>query len=338
MDMKEQVRNNILMKMQYHVDPCTMDILGNVLINELAGVQIMEMETLPATLEDSNHYIINLFKLQKASKLSSKTVAYYLDTIRRMLDVVHKPLINITTMDIERYLLSIQHRNSEVSMNNQRRNISAFFTWMRKSHLILENPCESIDPYKEIEKPIDHMEPEEYEQLKYGCKYKRDRAMIEFLRSTAVRVSEAAGVKISDIDWNRGEVTIYASKTRTYRTQGIDSVTLRYVGDYIQERGVPRNSQEPLFVAVKGRDHKALTTSGIRGSVATIRKRAELERRVYPHLFRKTTATNIVRRGGSVHDAGEYLGHKERTTAGKHYTCLDKGHTLDIFRRYVATV
>ena len=338
MDLKEKVKNNVLLKMQYHLDSNTMNILDRVLLQELSGVEIVEMQTLPATVDDSNDYIIQLFRLQKAPKLSVKTVNFYLDTIRRLIDTTHKPLLKMTSMDIEMFLLSIRQDNTEVSMNNQRRNISAFYTWMRKSHLILENPCEAIDPYKEIEKPIDHMEPEEGEQLKYGCKYKRDRALMEFLRSTAVRVGEAAGVKISDIDWIKGEVTIYGEKTRSYRIQGIDTVAMRYIADYIQERGLPQSSHEPLFVGVKGDKKQPLSTSGIRGAVSSIKRRAELERRVYPHLFRKTTATNIVKRGGSVHDAGEYLGHKERSTAGRHYTCLDNGHRQDIFRKFVATV
>ena len=67
-------------------------------------------------------------------------------------------------------------------------------------------------------------------------------------------------------------------------------------------------------------------------------KRANVERRVYPHLFRKTTASNIVKRGGSMHDAGEYLGHKDRSTAGKHYAFVSEEHTIDIFNKYVAAI
>ena len=107
--------------------------------------------------------------------------------------------------------LLISRDNSETSLDGQRRCLSAFFTWMRKLHLITENPCDEIEPYKIVEKPIDHMQPEEVEQLKTGCRTKRDRAMIEFLRSTAVRVGEAAQIRICDIDWRTGEVCIYIS-------------------------------------------------------------------------------------------------------------------------------
>ena len=81
-----------------------------------------------------------------------------------------------------------------------------------------------------------------------------------------------------------------------------------------------------------------MTTGGIRGAIKTIKKRSQLDRRVYPHLFRKTTASNIVKRGGSVHDAGEYLGHKDRSTAGQHYAFVSEEHTIEIFNKFVAIV
>lgn len=63
-----------------------------------------------------------------------------------------------------------------------------------------------------------------------------------------------------------------------------------------------------------------------------------LDRKAYPHLFRKTTASDIVKRGGTIHDAGEYLGHKERITTGRYYVYVGEEHTIDIFNKFVATV
>lgn len=338
MTIKEKVRNNIMIKMQYHLDSVTMDILNNVILHEFAGIEIVEMETLPATVDDTNKYIIDLFMLKKAPKLSQKTVTYYLETINAFIAKVNKPLTKVTSMDIEMFLNSIRATNKEVSLNNNRRNISAFFTWMRKSHLILENPCDAIEPYKEALKPIDHLEPEEFEQLKSGCKHKRDRAMIEFLRCTAMRVGEVAQTRICDIDWNACEVLVYGEKTRTYRSVWLDSVAITYLQDYLSDRGVARNSEEPIFTHVVGDKSVGLSKDGIRLSLASIKKRADMQRRVYPHLLRKTTATNIVKRGGTISDAGEYIGHKQKSTAGKHYAFIGKEHTQDIFRRYVAAV
>lgn len=338
MTAKEKVRNDVLLQMRNHVDFQELNILENVLTKVLAGVEVIEMETLPATTEDSNAYIWELFMLKKAPKLSVRTVERYRDVLRHFADHSHKPFVKVTSMDVELYLAAIRKDNADVSLDGQRRCLSAFFTWMRKSHLIVENPCDAIEPYKIVEKPIDHMEPEEMEQLKTGCRTKRDRALIEFLRSTAVRVGEAEQVRVCDVDWRTGEVNTYGEKGRRYRTACLDSVALKYLSDYVESRHIPYSSTEPLFTCTRGNIHKGLTRASIRSTVDTIRERAGIERRVYPHLFRKTTATNIIKRGGSVHDAGEYLGHKERSTAGRYYTYMGKDHTMEIFKKYVAIV
>ena len=338
MNMSEKLMNNIMMSMSAHLEPAALSILKNVLIKQLSHYSLTAIETLPATADDSNEYIIKLFLSTKATKLSTKTVSYYLDTIKRLLTVIQKPLTEITSIDINYFLNTVRHDNTAVSLNNLRRNISAFYTWMRKSHLVTENPCEAIEPYKQIEKPIDHLEATEYEQLKSGCRSNRDRALIEFLRSTAMRVGEIGAVRISDIDWNTGLITIYGGKSHSYRPVCLDSIALKYLSEYISERGLSMSCNAPLFSPRRSCSYKPLSPEGIRECLNNIRSRSGLNRRVYPHLFRKTTATNIVRRGGSVHDAGEYLGHKDSSTAGKHYSFIGSDHTIDIFKKYVATI
>lgn len=339
-DIREEIKNQVILEMRHHIDTTTLSILKQVLNKTLSNVEIIKTEMLPATTDDVNSKILELFNLNKAPKLSKKTVSYYLDTVNKLICFTNKSLIKINSMDIELFLDNIAKTNDAISVNNHRRNISAFYTWMRKSHMILENPCESVEPYKEIHKPIDHMLPEEFEQLKSGCKHSRDRAMIEFMRCTAMRIGEIINVKISDINWKDGKLQIYGNKNRTYRPVCLDSIAIKYITDYIFSRNIPLNSNEYLFTSIKtgANEIKPLTTGGIRCAIKSIKNRSQLDRRVYPHLFRKTTASNIVKRGGSVHDAGEYLGHKDRSTAGQHYAYISESHTIDIFNKYVATV
>lgn len=335
-NVREEIKNEIILEMRNHVDTTTMAILRQVLNKTLSNVEIVRTKMLPSTTEDVNAKIIELFNMNKAPKLSNRTVSYYMDTINKLLCFSNKSLLKMNSMDIEMFLDGLSKTNDAVSVNNHRRNLSAFYTWMKKSHMVLENPCEAIEPFKEISKPIDHMLPEEFEQLKAGCKYKRDRAMIEFLRCTAMRVGEVINVKISDINWRDGKIQIYGNKNRTYRPVCLDSVAIKYITDYIFSRGLNFNSNEYLFTSIRG--NTPLQIGGIRCAVITIAKRANVDRRVYPHLFRKTTASNIVKRGGSMHDAGEYLGHKDRSTAGKHYAFVSEEHTVEIFNKYVAAI
>lgn len=111
---------------------------------------------------------------------------------------------------------------------------------------------------------------------------------------------------------------------------------MKYLSEYISAQNLSPSANVPVFSC--HHSYKALSPEGIRECIKNIKSRSGLQRRIYPHLFRKTTATNIVKRGGSIHDAGEYLGHKDSSTTGKHYSYIGAEHTIDIFNRYVATV
>ena len=338
MNTKERVRNDIMVGMRMHLDTCTMQILDAVIIKAIQNVEMSELETLPATIDNTNSYIMNLFATKKAPKLSKNTVSYYENTLNEFMALTNKPLNKVTESDIEFYLLSKRANNSNTSLNNLRRNLSAFFTWMRKEKIISENPCDGIEAYNIVEKPIDHMDAPEVEQLKNGCKYKRDRALIEFMRSTAMRKGEIPLVRINDIDFRSGKLVIFAEKTQKYRTVFLDDVALHYIQEYLKERGVAENSREPLFTHIRGDRTRMLEADGIYASIKDIAERAGMDRRVYPHLFRKTTATNICKRGGSEDEAGEYLGHAKKNVTGKHYTFKGDKYVEQIFHNYVEAV
>lgn len=338
MNTEERVRNDILVGMNMHLDSCTMAILDAVIVKAIQNIEMTELTTLPATVDNTNQYVMELFDAKKAPKLSPNTTEFYKSTIKEFIALINKPLTKIIESDIEYYLLSKKPNNTNASLDNLRRNLSAFFTWMRKEKLITENPCDGIEPYTVVEKPIDHMDATDVEQLKNGCVHKRDRALIEFMRSTAMRRGEIPLVKISDIDFRNGKLVIFGKKTQRYRTVFLDDVAIHYVQEYLRERGITENSQEPLFTHIRGDKTKVLDVDGIYVSIKDIAKRAGMDRRVYPHLFRKTTATNICKRGGSVDAAGEYLGHAPRNVTDRHYTYKGEKHVEQIFRNYVEAV
>lgn len=338
MELKEQIKNEIMLKMSVHLDENTMGILSDVLVNVLRDLEITKLETLPASSQDINEDILKLYMFTKGNKLSKKTVEYYMYTIKSFIDCVHKPLNKVSSMDIEYFLNYLSKDNCPKTLNNHRKNLSAFYSWMRKQKLILENPCETIEPFKEIIKPIDHMEPEEYELLKEGCKHSRDRALIEFLRCTALRVGEISNIRVSDVNWREGMILVYGEKGREYREVCLDSVTERYLRIYLKDREIihPEYDNDYLFKTLNGK--KPLSNAGIRSSLKLIANNVGLKRNIYPHLFRKTTATHIVKRGGTISDAGDYLGHRDRTTAGRYYAYKGSEHIKNIFNKYVATV
>lgn len=337
MTKKEEIKNDILIAARVHLSMQQLTILENIIDSTFYGVDVIEKQNALSTHNNTNEYFINLFLAKKATKLSARTADQYIRHIKALLDVVHKPLNMMTEEDIDYFLLIYKKRgNKNSTVNNCRRFVSAFFTWMRKSKLVIENPCDNVEKYTEITRRIEHLEPEQWEQLKTGCVTTRDRALLEFLRCTAMRDGEVPFVHISDVDWQEGKIVIFGQKSKKHRLVCIDRVASDYLRKYLKERGVSENSNEHLFVCT--RNNNALNREGIYAAIKKIAERAKMSVNIYPHLLRKTTATNIVKRGGSVVEAGEYLGHADRNTAGQYYAYRGDDHIVQIFKNRIAAV
>lgn len=347
---KEILRDTILTQMRPFLDSVTLEMLNNVIVKALFNVDVVEMETLPATRETTNEYILELYMMKKVPKLSKQTAKYYLLTINHFIEFTGKSLLNVTDMYVEYYLHNYAKKgNTETTVNNERRNLSAFFSWMRKSHLISENPVDNVEKWTEVEKPIDYLRDWEFEALRDACKRQqgekikdinayrealRDRALLEFLRSTAIRVGECVSVNKSDIDWNNGEVLVYGHKTKRYRKACIDDVSKYHLKKYIDSR---TDDNEALFVSLKS-PHRRMQKTSIEYAIRSIADRSILDRRVYPHLLRKTTATNMAKRGCPRELIAFYLGHKDGNTKtlNKHYAATDQSQITAAFWRYGA--
>ena len=339
MTKKEMFKSDILLKMKNHIDKTALSILDTILAESLYRVEIVETETLPATQDMTNEYILAHFELDNEINLSVESMKAYKCTYREFLRYIPKSLLTVTKEDVEHYLRQkAREGNKNTSLNNKRRKLRSLFTWMCDKDLIIKNPAIAIKQFKEVLAPIDHLEPDEVEQLKTGCKTKRDRAMLEWLRSTALRKGEAVSVNINQINWMTGQVMIYGSKGHAYRIVCLDAVAIKYMLEYIEERGLDTRSNQPLMAYTKGEHTYPLSKNGLYAAIRRIGERSGLKRRVYPHLFRKTTATNIVKRGGSDSDAGEYLGHKPDGVAARHYAFRSEDHVVQIFQNFVAAV
>lgn len=335
-DTKAELISTITSTMAKHLDAQTNQILKDVIVEALRDVEIKKRWAEIATSKEINAKIIEIFRMKKAEKLSNGTVNQYLRHISMLLEIVNKPLPSMTEYDIEYFLMQYKKRgNTNCTVNNCKRYLSAFFTWMRKIKLMTENPVENIDDLRQVRKPIEHLEPEQWEQLKGGCRTVRDRALLEFLRCTAVRDGEVSGIRISDVDWTEGKISVYGPKSNKYRTVCIDRIAKDYLIKYLKERKLDEDSKEPLFSSKGG---KTLTRGGIYSSIKKIARRADMQLNVYPHLLRKTTATNIIKRGGSTEEVSEYLGHAEKNTAGRYYIYKGEEHILEIFKKRIAAI
>lgn len=148
------------------------------------------METALSTEQDQNEYYINTMAmdLRKAGK-SEKTIKQYVGALNRLNLMIDKNIKNYNTMDIKIYLNRYAGMGNQPStVNNERRFLSAAFTWFRKHKAIQENPVELVEIRKVPRKPIDYLKEAEIEILRMTCIDLRERAILEFFLSTGVRV------------------------------------------------------------------------------------------------------------------------------------------------------
>ncbi len=331
---KEKLINNILFKMNMLIDKDQMIMLESVLQNELYNVDVTEMETGLSTGTDTNEYFIQMMLFKMNKKLSPKTVYQYERCIKSFCDFINKSFDRVNSMDIEVYLSKFaagkNKSNSNKSLNNERRYLSACFKWMRKANLITINPCENVEPFKEIQKPIDHLVGIEVEQLRDYCKTLRERDLVEFLLSTACRVGEAERVKISDLDMQVNKnVLLYGSKGSAYRYACLGDAARYHIKKYLDSRN---DDSDALFVTERGIKH-GVTAGTMRDILKSIKKRAEIGRSIYPHLLRKTSATDLRNHGAAIEDISVMLGHKDASTTIKFYAAVSQEHISAVHSR-----
>lgn len=126
MQKKEQFKNEILLKMKYHLGKNELAILEEALSESLYQVDIIDAITLPATVTDSNDYILNLFELKRSISLKESTMKAYLGTAKELIRYVNKPLVAMDKEDIEHYLrCKKKEGNKGSSLNNKQRKVLA---------------------------------------------------------------------------------------------------------------------------------------------------------------------------------------------------------------------
>jgi len=323
---KAKLKNSILVTMMQHVGKDVLEILDKAMTDLFVNINMEEITTLPAEVQNSvdeqNKYIIQLF-LYKKRELRDGTKEGYLNAIKRLLLQVEKPLTLVDDIDICYYLNCYEKRNihttgkmnQNTTVNNERRYLSAFFTWMRIEKLRPDNPVESTAKRKEIRKPIDYFKKEEMAALCDYCQTKRERALIEVLRSTGARVGEVISVTRDMIDWATGDIIIMGEKGNRFRPIYLDEDARYHLKKYIDSR---EDDSPYLFVHEKA-THEQLQDCGIRNILKRIAKRAKLKCRVYPHKMRKTLGMRLKNSGVDIGTIQEVLGHATPAVTAIYY-------------------
>lgn len=339
---KAEIINNVMVAMSYYIQQQTiLSMLEQVMQQELVRVNMEEITTLPAERQDSiaerNKYLIPLFMIKKRN-LKRGTLEGYLGAIKRLIIVINnKSLDQVDETDIEWYLAQYERREGlhgkleTTTYNNERRFLSAFYTWMRKSKFIADNPVESTEPKKVILKPIDYYSPEEIIRIRDACQNERERAIIEVFRSTGARVGEIAEITMEQVNLETGDIWIQGEKGGKYRTLYLDDDAKHYYKLYLETR----TDSSPYMFPGSRRPYGKMCTCSFRNIMKTIGRRAGLTCRVYPHKMRKTLGMNLKNKGVDIGTIQEVLGHASPAVTSQYYA-QSTPHTLRSVRERVS--
>ncbi len=260
---------------------------------------------------------------------SEKTIEQYKRTAEKLIMSVKKNYSDMNVYDIRLFMAYEKQRGvSNRTLENTRANLSAFFQWMTQEELINKNPCMNISPIKYTDKVRMPFSSVEIDALRLACKNEKERAIIELLLSSGVRVSELTNIKTCDIDFNNLSIHITKGKGAKERTAYINELAKTHISKYIMNRGVVG---EYLFYNKK---KQPLNPGGVRHLLKELGKRANVDN-VHPHRFRRTFASGMASRGMELQEIKKLLGHSDiNTTLTYVYTSDDK--TQISYKRYSA--
>lgn len=327
----EQKIMEVLRRMQDILKESDLRELRNVLQMVFAGCGLVE-ETGICLVDDSWMEDLEDFLMSKALEgKSPDTVRRYRYELSRLLSYINKGIKDITDADVSGYMRVYKRIRgiSNQTLKNVRAVYSSFFGWLRDRDRIRKNPMvlvEDVKVEKVLKKPYSD---EEREKMLRKCTTLRDKAMLEFLYSTAVRVSELARLNRDDIHFSSKDLIVFGKGAKERRVY-INERTNMYLKEYLSSRA---DENPALFVGLKS-PHERLTKAGIEDSIRRIGRSAGVNR-AHPHRFRRTALTNALNRGMPIQEAMILAGHaKPETTMG--YCTVDQEAVKYHHKKYLS--
>ena len=301
-------------------------------LKRLKGVLSANLAVETNTVEDNeNKNLLNSFLTAKELEgCSERTLKYYESTLAHYIRETSAPLTQVDTEQLRAYLTDYQdtHVVGKVTIDNIRRILATFFSWLEDEGYIVKSPARKIRRVKAPVRVKEIISDEDMERLRDGCETIRDLAMIDLLSSTGMRVGEL--VKLNRTSINMGErECIVQGKGNKERKAYFDARAKLHLEEYLRER----NDDNPaLFVGLCG-NHARISICSVENRLRSLGKKLQLPR-VHPHKFRRTMATNAINRGMPVEQVQKLLGHVKIETTME-YALVSQSNVKASHRRYL---
>lgn len=290
------------------------------------------VENEAAKKEIPNDDFLNMFLAAKRIEgCSERTINYYQITVKHLLSCTNTSVRKITTEEIREYLSDYQKLNncSNVTIDNIRRNISSFFSWLEEEDYILKSPMKRIHKIKTKTVVKNTISDEGIERLRDYCKEKRDLAIIDLLYSTGIRVGELVNLNIDDIDLEGRECVVYGKGDKERRVY-FDAKAKVHLKEYIDNR---IDDNKALFVTLDA-PYDRLKISGVEIRLRKLGRELQLER-IHPHKFRRSMATRAIDKGMPIEQVQKILGHSQIDTTMK-YAMVNQSNVKSAHKKYMS--
>ena len=326
--MKQNLITDVVQGMLPYLNNAQTEKLQEVLQHTLFSYKVTKVENNTENLEQD---LVELFlSAKRIEGCSEKTLKYYNATIQAMLTCVGKGVRHIVTDDVRSYLTEYQEKNqsSKVTIDNIRRILSSFFSWLEDEDYILKSPVRRIHKVKTGTNIKETYTDEALELMRDSCTELRDLAIIDMLASTGLRVGEMVLLNRADINFNERECVVFGKGDKE-RIVYFDARTKIHLQNYLNSR---RDDNPALFVSLQ-KPHKRLQISGIEVRLREYGKRLGLSK-VHPHKFRRTLATMAIDKGMPIEQLQQLLGHRRIDTTLQ-YAMVKQSNVKIAHRKYI---
>ncbi len=326
--MKQQIISEVMQQMLPHLDNAQMQQLQKVLENALFACEIT-VYTEKKDIDDNQKLIDAFVSAKRIEGCSEKTLKYYRTTIETMENSIDKGIRHIQTQDLRSYLTDYHsNQSSRVTIDNIRRILSSFFSWLEDEEYILKSPVRRIHKVKTAINIKETYTDEELEKMRDSCSELRDLAMIDMLASTGMRIGEMVLLNKADINFNERECVVFGKGDKE-RIVYFDARTKIHLQDYIDSR---IDDNPALFVTLRS-PYERIKIGGIESRLREMGKRLNIQK-VYPHKFRRTLATMAIDKGMPIEQLQQLLGHKRIDTTLQ-YAMVKQSNVKQAHRKYI---
>lgn len=280
----------------------------------------------------SNEEFMEMFlTAKKIEGCSERTIKYYRVTTIHLLNYLKEPIRKVTTETMRQYLVDYQKINNcgKTTIDNIRRNISSFFSWLEEEDYILKSPMRRIHKIKTKKKVKNIISDEEIEKLRDSCDNIRDTAMVDLLYSTGIRVGELVRLNREDINFSERECVVFGKGDKERKVY-FDAKAKIHLEKYLQSR---TDTNPALFVTLD-KPHDRLKISGVEIRLRQLGRKLKIEK-VHPHKFRRTMATRAIDKGMPIEQVQKILGHSQIDTTMQ-YAIVNQNNVKASHRRYIA--